>query len=77
MKPNVENTEYEQIVKNIARRIRLVRQELGKNQGKAAIHLGQSQSYISKIESGKQAIAAAELKLLADFYKKPITYFFD
>jgi transcriptional regulator with XRE-family HTH domain len=77
MKPNVENTEYEQIVKNIAQRIKLVRQELGKNQGKVATYLGQSQSYISKIESGKQVVAAAELKLLSNFYKKPITYFFD
>jgi len=77
MKQNIINNDYERIVGDIARRIRLARQECCMDQGNVATHLGQSQSYVSKIESGKQAITAAELKLLADFYKKPITYFFD
>lgn len=77
METNVINKNYWQIVNDIAQRIKLVRQECGLNQGKIATHLGQSQSYISKIECGKQPITAAELKLLADFYKRPISDFFD
>ena len=77
MKPNIINKNYSQIVSDIAQRIKLARQERGINQGNVATHLGQSQSYISKIESGQQPITAAELKLLADFYKRPITDFFD
>jgi len=77
MKTNVVNRDYGRIVDGIAQRIKLARQERGINQGKVAMNLGQSQSYISKIESGQQAITAAELKLLADFYKRPITDFFD
>jgi transcriptional regulator with XRE-family HTH domain len=77
MKTNVVNGDYWRIVGEIAQRIKLVLQERGINQGNVATHLGQNQSYISKIESGRQAITAVELKLLADFYKRPITDFFD
>jgi transcriptional regulator with XRE-family HTH domain len=77
MKKNVINKNYRRIVVDIARRIRLARLERGYNQGKIAIYLGQSQSYVSKIESGKQPVAAAELKLVAEFYKRPIPYFYD
>lgn len=77
MKTNIVNKDYGRIVGEIAQRIKLARQERGINQGNVATHLGQSQSYVSKIESGRQAITAAELKLLADFYKRPIADFFD
>jgi len=73
----VINRDYRQIVANIAQRIKLVRLETPKTQGDVALYLGQSQSYISKIESGKQPITAAELKLLADFCERPIRDFFD
>lgn len=77
MEKNTVNQNYQQIIEDIARRIKNARLESGKTQGKVAIHLGQSQSYISKIESGNQPVTAAELKLLADFYKLSITDFFD
>ncbi|MFA6376736.1 MAG: helix-turn-helix transcriptional regulator [Candidatus Paceibacterota bacterium] len=77
MKKNVVNREYPQIVADIVQRIKMVRLETPKTQGDVAVYLGQSQSYVSKIETGKQPIAAAELKLLADFYKRPIRDFFD
>ena len=77
MKRNVNNDNFNSIVIDIARRIKMARQERGLCQGKIAIYLGQSQSYVSKIESGRQPITAAELKLVANFYKKPIPYFFD
>jgi transcriptional regulator with XRE-family HTH domain len=77
MKKNTVNENCHQIVKDIARRVKNARLESGKTQGKVAIHLGQSQSYVSKIESGKQPVTAAELRLLANFYRRPISDFFD
>ena len=36
-----------------------------------------SQSRLSKIENGVKKISAASLYILANYYKKPIDYFFE
>lgn len=61
--------------KLISEKLRLAREAVGLNQGRVAAKIEKSQSYISKIESGKIDIGAVELNLLAKIYKKPIGYF--
>lgn len=39
--------------------------------------LGISQPVLSKMEHGRRVPSALELKKLADFYKKPLSFFFD
>lgn len=46
-------------------------------QKKVAQALGISQPVLSKMEHGKREPGALELKQLADFYKKPLSFFFD
>ncbi len=63
--------EYQKIAKKLIG-ARLAR---GLKQGKAATLIDKSQSYISKVETGKIFIGAVELAMLAKAYKKPIDYF--
>jgi transcriptional regulator with XRE-family HTH domain len=52
------------------------REELGITQMKVQEDKIMSQSNLSKIENGMKKISAAKLFLLAEYYKKPIEYFF-
>lgn len=52
------------------------REELGITQMKVQEDKIISQSNLSKIENGMKKISAAKLFLLAEYYKKPIEYFF-
>jgi transcriptional regulator with XRE-family HTH domain len=53
------------------------REELGLTQMKLQEDKIIRQSNLSKIENGTKNISAAKLYLLATYYKKPITYFFE
>ena len=56
-------------------RLKKVRLELGLKQKDVSDKLGKPQSFISKIECGERRLDIAELKELAKFYKKDVTYF--
>lgn len=71
MGKSLHNKEY----KEILARLKQVRLEIGLSQKTVADKLGKPQSYISKIESGERRLDVAEMKILADIYKKPADYF--
>lgn len=52
------------------------REELGYTQIKVQQDKVVNQSNLSKIENGVKNISAAKLFVLANYYKKPIEYFF-
>jgi hypothetical protein len=51
------------------------REHVGLDQRKAAALLGQDQSFISKIESGKRQVEFVEVEHFAEIYKKPLSFF--
>jgi transcriptional regulator with XRE-family HTH domain len=53
------------------------REEMGYTQMKVQNDKIIRQSTLSKIENGAKNISAAKLFLLAEYYKKPIEYFFE
>lgn len=53
------------------------REELGLTQMKVQNDKIMRQSTLSKIENGVKKISAAKLFILAEYYKKPIEYFFE
>jgi transcriptional regulator with XRE-family HTH domain len=55
--------------------LKRAREEANLNQAEAGKLLGQDQSFISKIESGKRQVEFAEVEQLAQLYGKPLTYF--
>ena len=69
------NSIYLKEYKKVIERLKKARQESGLKQVEVAEKLGKPQSYISKIEQGERRIDIAELKLIAQIYKKQIDYF--
>jgi len=69
------NSIYLKEYKKVIERLKKARQESGLKQIEVAEKLGKPQSYISKIEQGERRIDIAELKLIAQIYKKDINYF--
>ncbi|MFA5052963.1 MAG: helix-turn-helix transcriptional regulator [Parcubacteria group bacterium] len=66
---------YSKDYKDIIERLKTARIEAGLSQQAVADKLGKPQSYISKIESGERRLDVAELKNIAEIYKKPVSYF--
>lgn len=54
--------------KEIGDRVRLLREENGTSQAQLGEALGLDQTAVSKIESGKRAMTARELMLVAQFF---------
>lgn len=52
------------------------REEIGYTQMKVQQDKIMNQSNLSKIENGAKKISAAKLLILANYYKKPITFFY-
>lgn len=71
MAKSIFSKEYKKVVE----RLQKARQEKGLKQIEVAKKLGKPQSYISKIERGERRIDIAELKKIADIYKKSLNYF--
>ncbi len=71
--PSVFTEEYNEFRKRLIQ----ARKEAGFTQVDVARALGESQPFISKIESGERRLDAVELAHLAHFYGKPITAFVD
>ncbi len=66
---------YSKKYKSVVEKLKKARIEAGLKQEEVAEKLEKPQSYISKIERGERRIDVAELKELADIYKKPLDYF--
>ncbi len=66
---------YTKEYKNVIKKLKKARIDVGLKQSDVARKLKKPQSYISKIERGERRIDIAELKELAEIYKKDITYF--
>lgn len=65
------------IKQTISHQLVKAREELGYTQMKVQKDKIIKQSALSKIENGVKNISAAKLYLLAEYYKKPIEYFFN
>ncbi len=61
--------------KYLIERLKQARTEKGIDQIQAAVLLGKTQSYVSKVESGQRRIDVIQLKEFARIYEKPIDYF--
>ncbi|HEY4523438.1 MAG TPA: helix-turn-helix transcriptional regulator [Candidatus Paceibacterota bacterium] len=66
---------YSKDYKNIIKRLKKARIEVGLSQQEVADKLGKPQSYISKIESGERRLDVAEMKKFATIYKKDVSFF--
>jgi transcriptional regulator with XRE-family HTH domain len=60
----------------IVRKIREARKERGMTQENLAAHLGKTSAAISDLERGKVRVSASDLHLIAEFFNKPIEYFY-
>lgn len=65
------------INQNISHQLVKAREEIGFTQMKVQQDKIIRQSTLSKIENGVKNISAAKLFVLAEYYKKPIDYFFE
>ena len=72
---SVSKSVYSKDYKNIIERLKKARIEVGLSQQAVADKLDKPQSYISKIESGERRLDIAEMKRIAEIYKKDISYF--
>ncbi len=72
---DMANSIYLKEYKRVIERLKNARQESGLKQIEVAERLGKPQSYISKIEQGERRVDIAELKLIAQTYKKDVNYF--
>jgi transcriptional regulator with XRE-family HTH domain len=71
MAKSIYTNEY----KNVVRKLKDARAEIGLTQVGVSLKLKKPQSYISKIERGERRIDVTELSVLAKIYKKPLDYF--
>jgi DNA-binding XRE family transcriptional regulator len=55
--------------------LKQARKEAKLNQSEAGERLGQDQSFISKIESGKRQVEFVEVEQIAQLYRKPLAFF--
>lgn len=62
---------------HVAKRLRAARQIAGVSQEKAAKLFGITFQQIQKYENGSNRVSAGKLALLAQFYKLPVTWFFE
>ncbi len=58
------------------RRLRQARKDAGMTQVQVAEHLGRSQSFVTKAETGERRLDVVELRAFARVYKKRVSYFF-
>lgn len=66
---------YPKDYKEIINRLKQARINAGLSQQAVADKLGKPQSFVSKIESGERRLDVAELKKIAEIYKKSVSYF--
>jgi transcriptional regulator with XRE-family HTH domain len=61
----------------LLRRLKTARKAAGLTQAEAGRRMGQSQSFIWKIEANRLTLDPVELWEMARIYGKPVTYFLD
>lgn len=61
----------------VSKRLRAARMMAGISQEKAGEHLGLTFQQLQKYERGANRISAGKLAMLAQFYGKPVEWFFD
>jgi len=66
---------YTKDYKEIINRLKQARIDAELSQQAVADKLNKPQSYVSKIESGERRLDVAEMKKLAEIYKRDISYF--
>jgi len=66
---------YSKEYKNVIKKLKEARFEVGLKQEEVAKKLKKHQSYVSKVEMGERRIDIIELKELAKIYKKDINCF--
>ena len=71
MSKSVHNDDY----RNIIKRLKEARLEIGLSQQDVADKLDKPQSYVSKIESGERRLDVAEIKKFASVYRKDVSLF--
>ena len=71
MARSIYTNEYKKVVK----KLRKARNEAGLLQVDVAKKLKKPQSYVSKIERGERRGDVAELSILAEIYKKDVSFF--
>jgi len=71
----MEKTIYSNEYKKVINKLKDARLKAGLTQLDVARKLRKHQSYISKIESRERRLDIIELRLLANLYKKDISYF--
>lgn len=71
MPKSIHTNEYKKVVIQL----RKARLEANLKQEEVAKKLKKPQSYISKIELNERRLDIAELKKIADIYRKPLDYF--
>ena len=71
MSKSVYSKEYKEIIK----RLKMARVEIGLSQQEIANKLNKPQSYISKVESGERRLDVAKMKKFATIYKKSVSFF--
>ena len=72
MKKTIYSDEHKRLVEKLIS----ARESAGLRQEDAAKHLGVTQSFISKLESGQRRIDLVQIKNFAKIYKKTVSYFF-
>ena len=71
MSKSVHSENYRQVIK----RLKEARLDVGLSQQDVADKLEKPQSYISKIESGERRLDVAEIQKFASVYKKNVSFF--
>lgn len=66
----------DQVNKYIRERIRQVRTDVDDTQEDIAKRLEKTRVAVSDMERGRVAVSAADLVIISNYYKKPISYFF-
>jgi transcriptional regulator with XRE-family HTH domain len=73
----VNNAIYTSEHKAIINRLIQARKETGLTQAEIARKINRTQSYMSKIEAGQRRLDITQIKLLAEIYKKNISFFLE
>ncbi|OGB73753.1 hypothetical protein A3K24_02895 [candidate division Kazan bacterium RIFCSPHIGHO2_01_FULL_44_14] len=72
MNSQIYSKEYKELVK----KLRQARLDVGLTQKEVAQKLGKPQSFVSKVEAGQRRLDVLELKTLAVIYRQDIKKFF-
>ena len=73
----LNRTDNQLVYQRLWAKLRAARREAELTQAQMARTLGKPQSYVSKLEIGERRLDFVELQILAQVYRKPVSYFED